>query len=267
MKVRRRIKPYRRLTDQMGIRFVAILAVFLIIMTGISVKMIYLVLFKSDAYEKKVLSQQSYSNVEIPYKRGDIYDTNGTTLATSEKYYTVVLEPKNITYSQKKDSEGLTNEDKVVNALVKYLGLSEAEVKKVIADNQNTDQAYYYDKIIDDKLTEKEVKELKEYLKGDGKNLSGIYLTEAYERTYPEVRTACHLLGFLSADQTGVGGLEQYYNSTLSGENGRRYTYLNEELEYDSSITEAQNGKSLVTTVDVNIQKIAEKYLNEIVDN
>lgn len=58
-------------------------------------------------------------------------------------------------------------------------------------------------------------------------------------------------------------GIEQYYNSTLSGVDGRKYKYLNEELEQDSSIVEPENGKTVVTTIDSNIQKLAEDQLSK----
>ena len=65
----------------------------------------------------------------------------------------------------------------------------------------------------------------------------------------------------MSDGTIGTGGIEQYYNSTLSGVNGRKYKYLNEELEQDSSIVEPENGKTVVSTIDSNIQKLAEDQL------
>ena len=70
-------------------------------------------------------------------------------------------------------------------------------------------------------------------------------------------------LAFISDGTIGTGGIEQYYNSTLSGVDGRKYKYLNEELEQDSSIVEPENGKTVVTTIDSNIQKLAEDQLSK----
>ena len=69
------------------------------------------------------------------------------------------------------------------------------------------------------------------------------------------------MIGFVSDGTIGTGGIEQYYNSTLSGVNGRKYKYLNEELEQDNSIVEPENGQTVVSTLDSNIQKLAEKEL------
>ncbi|MBO5346718.1 MAG: cell division protein FtsI, partial [Lachnospiraceae bacterium] len=45
-------------------------------------------------YKKQVLSQQKYDSTTLPYKRGDILDANGSTLAYSEKVYNVILDTK-----------------------------------------------------------------------------------------------------------------------------------------------------------------------------
>ena len=75
------------------------------------------------------------------------------------------------------------------------------------------------------------------------------------------------MIGFVSDGTIGTGGIEQYYNSTLSGVNGRKYKYLNEELEQDNSIVEPENGQTVVSTLDSNIQKLAEKELAKFEKN
>ena len=109
-----------------------------------------------------------------------------------------------------------------------------------------------------------EVADLKDFLKSkNGKKVVGITFSEKYVRRYPNKSLASHLLGFVSDGSIGTTGIEQYYNSTLSGVDGRKYTYLNEELEQDDSIVDPENGKTLVSTIDINIQKIAEDRLEK----
>jgi stage V sporulation protein D (sporulation-specific penicillin-binding protein) len=244
-------------------RLFLVLGILLIVLIAIIGKMAYLSIFKKGTYKKTVLAQQQYMNSEISYKRGDILDANGNVLATSRKLYTVILEPKNIIGKRSTDENGkevkTENEKLVTAALKKYLKVSSANIKKALSNKES----YYYATLCG-KLTESEVSGLKKYLKTDeGSELSGIWLDESYERVYPNNTLACHAIGFVSDGDIGVGGMEQYYNNTLKGTNGRRYTYLNEELEYDTSIDEAVNGKTLVSTIDINIQKYAEKYLNK----
>ncbi|MDO4168503.1 MAG: penicillin-binding protein 2 [Lachnospiraceae bacterium] len=257
-----RVKPYRKLTKTMAARFFFVAALLLVLLLIIMGKLIYLTIFKESSYKKQILAQQQYMNKEINYKRGDILDANGNVLATSRKLYKVILEPKNIIgIRQKKDGkEVITENQKLVTAaLKKYLHATDEEINRALSNKES----YYYDSLCDSK-TESEISEFKKYLKTEeGSSLVGIWLDESYQRIYPKATSACHAIGFVSDGDIGVGGMEQYYNNLLKGTNGRRYTYLNEELEYDTSIDEAVNGKSLVSTLDMNIQQIAEKRLNK----
>lgn len=250
------------MTKPMAARFFFVAAFLLLLLVIIMGKIIYLTIFKQGSYKKQILAQQQYMNKEIKYKRGDILDSNGNVLATSRKLYKVILEPKNIIgIRQKKDGKELIteNETLVKAALKKYLKVTDEEINKALSNKES----YYYDSLCDS-MTENEIHDFKKYLKTkEGASLDGIWIDESYQRIYPNATSACHAIGFVSDGDIGVGGMEQYYNNTLKGTNGRRYTYLNEELEYDTSIEEAVNGKSLVSTLDMNIQQIAEKSLNK----
>ena len=57
---------------------------------------IYYNVRKGDDYNEKILSQKGYESISVPYKRGDIYDCNGSVLATSTMVYNLIIEPKNI---------------------------------------------------------------------------------------------------------------------------------------------------------------------------
>ncbi len=250
----------------MSVRLLGILGVLLIFLLVIMGKLTYLGIIKKDTYKKQVLAQQRYSNTVIPYKRGSILDTNGNVMATNKKFYTVILEPKNIIGTRSKDENGneikTDNEIKITAALKKYLDISDTEIQDALSNKDS-----YYEELVTG-LTEEQISDLKKYLKGEeGKSLVGIWLDESYQRIYPNHTLACHAIGFVSDGDIGVGGLEQYYNSILKGTEGRRYTYLNEELEYDSSIEEPVDGKTLVSTLDINIQRITEKYLRKFQKN
>ncbi len=265
-----------------------VFAVFSIILLAIVGKMGFLVLFRSHSYEEMVLSSQGYTSTPISFKPGNIYDTNGNVLAGSRKLYRVVLEPKNIIGLLNSKGEPLSyeNRNEVAKCLDQFLGVPEPELLAILKTQKNSQ---YYPYVTNRMLTEEEAQEMKDYLekervfvkevkvknkktgktelKKQYKKIEGVYLEESYERTYPYNRTACHLLGYTTDDFTSVGGIEQQYKNYLMGKEGRRFTYLNEKGEYDSSITEPVHGQNVVTTVDVNIQKIAEKYLERIQDD
>ena len=206
---------------------------------------------KSGAeYEQKVLAQQGYSSMVIPYKRGDIVDSNGTVLATSKKVYNIILEPKNI-LEKDKYYEATTN------ALKQYFGFTDSELAEALADGNS-----YY-KVTKKKQDYELVKSFQEYCKTDeGKNVRGVYFEEEYLRVYPNGNLACHLLGYTVSGNVGQYGIEQYYNDELNGSNGREYTYLNEDYGLTDTIENAVNGYTLVTSIDANIQKIIQEKVD-----
>lgn len=253
MKKRRR-KPIKRLNNAMKKRTIfacAFIALLFVIVIG---RLTYFSVIKNDMYKRQVLSQQQNSSTTLPYKRGDILDRNGNVLATSQKIYTLILEPKNILDNNDKEKK---KETATINALHKYLNLDKKALKKYIEQRPNSYYAVYKNE-----LTYSDVAPLKEFLaSGKAKNVVGIVFDEKYKRRYPNKSLASQVIGFVSNSTIGTGGIEQYYNSTLSGVNGRKYRYLNEELEVDSSIVEPENGKTVVSTIDSNIQKLAENEL------
>ena len=84
------------------------------------------------------MSQQNYSSETLPYKRGDILDRDGNILATSQKMYTLILEPKNILRSDKIQKE-------TINALHKYMKIDKDELLKFIKKNKNSYYSVYKD--------------------------------------------------------------------------------------------------------------------------
>ena len=92
-------------------------------------------------------------------------------------------------------------------------------------------------------------------------NLKGVWLEDSYQRQYPYNSLACDVIGFVQGDNEGAYGLEEFYNDTLNGTNGREYGYLNEEETLERTTIPATDGYNVVTTIDANVQQIIEKYL------
>ncbi len=209
-----------------------IIALLFVLLIG---RLIYFSIFKNGIYKRQVLSQQNYSSETLPYKRGDILDRDGNTLATSQKMYTLVLEPKNILRSEEVQKA-------TIDALHKYMKLDEDKLLKFIKRHKDS----YYS-VYREELSYSQIADLKDFIASDkAENVSGIVFNEKYKRRYPNQSLASQVIGFVSDGTIGTGGIEQYYNSTLSGVDGRKYKYLNEELEQDSSIVEPENGKTVV---------------------
>ena len=89
-------RPVRRLTTKMRgkLSFVFLVIVFLFLL--LVARLAYWTLRNGDEFETIVLGQQNHASSTIAYERGRIYDRNGNILASNEKIYTLVLEPKNI---------------------------------------------------------------------------------------------------------------------------------------------------------------------------
>lgn len=243
-------KKIPTLLRRMKIKLFWVYFLFLVGFLVVIGRLFYFSMEKGKDYEKRVLSQQKYSSVTIPYKRGDIVDRKGTVLAKSERVYNLILEPANI-LKDKKQREA------TVSALVKYLGYEQSELDQLIDSNS---KSYYI--IVEKELEYDKVKPYKEYLETkEGKKVTGVWFEEDYKRKYPYTTLACHLIGFTSSGNVGNWGIEQYYSNTLNGVNGRQYGFLNEELELERSVKPAINGNTIVSTIDANVQTIVEKHI------
>ena len=93
-------------------------------------------------------------------------------------------------------------------------------------------------------------------------NVAGVWFEEDYLRSYPFGSLACDTLGFAEERDTATLGLEGYYNSILTGVDGRQYGYISDEADVELTIIESTSGQSIETTIDVGIQQIVEKYVN-----
>ena len=225
------------------------------------IRLVQINIADGDTYEKNVLTLLNYDGQTIPYKRGDITDRNGTVLATSEKIYNLVLDPYVITQSTDEKAS-----EYVAEVLEEYFSIDQATVKKTLEEQPNSRYV-----VLRRKMTYDEKKPYDDFLSSEDENdqkiisavSSGIWFEESYQRMYPFSTLACDLIGFTSGDDIGLWGIESYYDKMLSGTDGRKYGYLNDDVDLQKITEEPHNGKTIVSTVDINIQRIAEKYISE----
>lgn len=118
----------RRMKQRLVIIF-GIALLFFVVLIG---RVIYISLAKGQEYQEEVLDQKTYDSLDIPFERGDIVDRNGNILATSEKVYNLILEPKNILRTDK-------GKEATKAALIKYFGMEDAKFDECM---QNTDSFY-----------------------------------------------------------------------------------------------------------------------------
>lgn len=243
-------KKRKRFLARMQTKFIVVVGAFTLLLLFLIGRLIYIDKKDGKRYEKIVLAQQSYDSIEIPYRRGDILDRNGTQLATSEKVYNLIIEPKNILQSDKV-------QEATVDALTKYFDLSKDEIEEALKDNTSL-----YKKMLK-KLPYEKVKPFNDYMSSKkGKNVKGVWFEEEYQRYYPYGSLACHAIGFTVSGNVGQGGIEGYYSDELNGVNGREYGYLTDDMSMERTTKEPVNGYNVVSTIDANAQTIVEDVIN-----
>src|SRR3954468_11622338 len=98
-------------------------------------------------------------------------------------------------------------------------------------------------------------------------NLKGIYFQKEFERFYPDKEIAAQVLGYVGIDDTGLGGLEQKFEPQLHGTPGRMFTAMDARRRVlGSSEREPESGQNLVLTIDSNIQFLAERALDHVME-
>ena len=262
---KRKKRRERKFTRKMQIKLMVLFAFILFILVGLNLRIAYITAKSGDKYAKQVLSQQRYDSRTIPYRRGEILDTNGNVLAKSEKVYNVVLD----CYAVNGNADYV---EPTVSALVNILGLEEADIRKRLTEEETSQSQY---QVLKKEITSEEKRKFEEYASPSDKSqlskaaleerrkIQGVWFEEYYIRKYPFRTMASNVLGFSNMENKGACGLEAYYSDVLNGVNGREYGYLNEDSELQRTVIEPEHGKTLVSTLDVNIQEIVEKYIRE----
>ena len=206
-----------------------------------------------DFYEQKAISQQTRGSI-IEADRGVIYDRNGTTLAISASAETIQLSPRNI----KDDAEAQL----IARGLSEILGL---DYENILSKTENRKLAY---QLIQRKVEQEVADEVREFKKENG-GLTAIEIVPDTKRYYSFGSFASQVLGFVGVDNEGLEGLERYYDNTLTGVAGKVVSVKNAagtampfkfEKYYD-----AQDGQSLVLTIDQGVQQILETHLERAI--
>lgn len=222
-------------------------------MLALCLRLGWIQIVKGSEYSEKAVEQQT-RDTPIEAERGVIYDTNGKELAVSVTCYTVWVRPTDVRAG---DSEKEINEniEKVATTLSEKLGLEYDDVKKEITKEQSIVKIKKgIDKDLADQIRDEE--------------LPGVEIAEDTKRSYPLGAFASHVIGTVTDDNTGLSGLELQYNTYLSGVAGRWINYTDtsgNRLSYgEEKYYQAEDGYSIVTTIDQVIQHYTEKAIAQV---
>ena len=236
--------------------FSFILFVFFAVFAVLFGKVVYLKAVHGAEYEAAAKNQQiNRYDTTITPNRGTVLDRNSQVLAISTTVYNIALDSIVLAEVAEKYPE---EQEKTLTTLCEYFPeLDYDTLKHYVTIDPATDAPYmnnHWKYLV--KGIERSVKEELEAL-----NLKGIAFEKSSKRSYPLNATACHLIGFIRGD--AQWGLEGYYNDYMEGTPGRSFILYSgadsvEYLDYD-----AQDGDTVITTIDYNIQQLAEQVVAE----
>lgn len=251
------LKFTRKMQKKLAVLFIFIMLA-LIALGG---RLVYIYKNDGDKYSKQVLAHQKYDSRTIVAKRGDIVDRKGTVLATSEEVYNVILDAKVMTTS----SKGACVEP-TIQALVSCFGADESEIRKLVENNPTSQYYVLMKRVPYDQM--QAFQDMADKVDDKGKKvdtkIKGVWFEKEYTRKYNYGTLACDLLGFtLGTGTQGMFGIEESYNEYLTGVNGREYGYLNSDADLERTVKQPSNGNTVVSTIDINIQKSVENHIQK----
>lgn len=223
---------------------------------GLGLRLFKLQILDHEKYESLATAQQ-VRETTVSASRGTIYDRNQKILAASADVSTIFISPAEIA---KNDEDPVL----IAQGLSEILGVDYGKILEMTQDTKS-----WYKTVarkVEDELTE-QVRQFK-----SENNLIGVKIESDTKRYYPYGSLACHVVGFVGTDNFGLSGIESYYDDVLSGADGRvirattsagtQLLYTNFEDYYD-----AEDGNSIVLTIDATIQYYLEKHLQQAVED
>ena len=229
------------------------LFIVLIIFILFTVRLAYIQFVWGSELSEKALNQQAQSR-SITAKRGTLYDSTGKyILAESSSVESVSINPTNISAE---------NKDKIAKALSDIFELDYEKVSKKVHKRSSIES-------IVKKVDKSKADELRNWIETN-RITTGINIDEDSKRYYPYGDLAAQVIGFCGSDNQGLDGVEAKYDDELKGKNGRinRQTNAAGVSLGDEDYVSPTNGNNLFLTIDMTIQSIVEKYLEEAcIDN
>ncbi|HYK21425.1 MAG TPA: penicillin-binding transpeptidase domain-containing protein [Pyrinomonadaceae bacterium] len=194
--------------------------------------------------------QQQQNSIETSPQRGELLDRQGRQLARSIQTVSLFFDPEGL------DAETL---DRTAQQLAPALGRKYADLANEFREAQAEKRRFIWvARRLDADVADKIV----------ALNLPGIQTRLEPKRFYPNGSLAAHVLGYVGLDGQGLGGVEQSYNSKVSGEPGRLFLERDAKGKpYESYEIAAKQGQTVVLTIDQAIQYQAEQALQAAVQN
>ncbi|MCI9354723.1 MAG: PASTA domain-containing protein [Firmicutes bacterium] len=230
---------------------------FVIFLTILGGRVYYWKTVKGAEFENRAKEQQvNRYDVMVQANRGSIVDRNNQPFAVSTIVYDVILDSRVLALPNSDEKTRTEQQEKTFAALQEvFPDLNYTELRHGVQIDPATNKPYTDNSW---KVLAKSVdKEIKESL--EAQKLKGIYFEQTTKRTYPLKSLACHVIGFMRGD--AKWGIESYYDKYMTGTPGRSF------IAYDGNSTavrqeyDAEDGNTVVTTIDYTIQQYAENIV------
>ena len=298
----RRSDPHERLSAPLRKLSYGAAVLCILLAAGIVIRSLYNIQIRDGATYRQYAAEQQLLDSTLQATRGEIYDTSGITLASTSVVWTIWADPS---YSTALFTSKTDEETKAVTKTADPAALAEVSgqitLRLLSGDGTSLDsvdtasEAYQkqyqtvYDALskndssyqvlatkVNNAIKLSIESYISEYNKAHKratdttrKGRISVSSTKSFQRDYPYGAFAAAVLGFCDADGYGTYGLEKSYESTLAGVNGRTITlrnaYGNAIADQRATTYAAKDGSNLVLSLDVNIQEVAERYLNEAI--
>lgn len=246
-------KKVRRKMSQKFARLLMILLLLFALLLSLFIRVAYIKYVHGDEYEKAAEAQQMVStDYVIPALRGSILDSSGTVLAESVRAYNVIVDCKVLYEASEKDKAS------TVKALCDILNIEDPEKVSRYAGEEYKE--YRYLRLPGGQGIRTADKEKIQTGLDEG-SIVGIWFEETEERLHPNDSMAAHILGF-----NGTYGVEQYYDSYLTGTQGRKMVVAGENGSYINEYIEARNGNNLILTLNATVQYHMETIMQEAME-
>ena len=215
-----------------------------------------------EELQSKAVNQQTRRTV-VTASRGTIYDASGNILAISSSAETIILSPLEINNALNDADNPVTwTKDSLAAGLAEILGKDASSIRKRM---DNVKSQY---ELIQLRADEEVAARVRAYVEEN--KISGVHLVADTKRYYPYGSLAAQVIGFVGDDNTGLYGLEAYYEEELEGQSGLVIS-AKDQAENDMLYTyeqyfAAKNGSDLTLTLDTTIQYYLEKGLEAMMD-
>ena len=217
---------------------------------------------RHEELQGKAVSQQTRRTV-VTASRGTIYDASGNILAISASAETIILSPLEIDQAVNSKTTPVSwTKDSLAAGLADILGKDAASIRKRM---ENTESQY---EVIQLRAEEDVAAKVRAYV--DENDIVGVHLVADSKRYYPYGSLAAQVIGFVGTENTGLYGLEAYYEDELEGQSGLVIS-AKDKAENDMLYTyeqyfAAKDGGDLTLTLDATIQYYLEKGMESMLD-